>query len=236
MTNTARLSKRVIEAIGCSRREAELYIENGWVLVDGKRVELPQFKVDQQRVELHPDAVLTPVEPVTILLNAPSGYSPSDATMDVNIDTHWQEDKSGIRYLQRHFRRLEPCIPLQDGANGIHVLTQDWRIKRTLTGHLSRFEQEYVVEVAGTLSESQLKRLNHVLKYKDKELPLAKVSRQNETCLRFAINDPKPGQIHFMCIKAGLKIKGMKRIRIGRVALSRVPPGQWRYLAPKERF
>ncbi|NQD93863.1 RNA-binding protein, partial [Pseudomonas sp. CrR25] len=72
MTDPIRLSKRLIELVGCSRREAELYIEGGWVLVDGQVVEEPQFKVLAQRVELHPDAVAAPLEPVTLLLHVPA--------------------------------------------------------------------------------------------------------------------------------------------------------------------
>lgn len=45
MSEPVRLSKRLIEQLGCSRREAELYIEGGWVTVDGVVVEQPQFKV-----------------------------------------------------------------------------------------------------------------------------------------------------------------------------------------------
>ena len=74
MSEPIRLSKRLIELVGCSRREAELFIEGGWVTVDGVVVEEPQFKVAEQRVELLPGAALTPIEPVTLLLHKPVGY------------------------------------------------------------------------------------------------------------------------------------------------------------------
>ena len=75
MSEPIRLAKRVVELFSCSRREAELYIEGGWVLVDGRVVEEPQFKVAHQKVELHADASLTPLPPVTIVLNKPPGYA-----------------------------------------------------------------------------------------------------------------------------------------------------------------
>lgn len=56
MTDPIRLSKRLAELTACSRREAELYIEGGWVSVDGEVIEEPQFKVLDQRVELLPGA------------------------------------------------------------------------------------------------------------------------------------------------------------------------------------
>ena len=59
MTDPVRLSKRLAELLPCSRREAELYIEGGWVTVDGKRVEEPQYRVTDQRIELLPGATPT---------------------------------------------------------------------------------------------------------------------------------------------------------------------------------
>jgi 23S rRNA pseudouridine2604 synthase len=51
MTDPIRLSKRLIELVGCSRREAELFIEGGWVTVDGVVVDEPQFKVENQTLK-----------------------------------------------------------------------------------------------------------------------------------------------------------------------------------------
>ena len=68
MTAPVRLAKRLAATLPCSRREAELYIAGGWVMVDGLVVEAPQFMVSEQKIELHPDASLTPAEPATILL------------------------------------------------------------------------------------------------------------------------------------------------------------------------
>jgi 23S rRNA pseudouridine2604 synthase len=236
MTEPIRLSKRLIEVIGCSRREAELYIEGGWVTVDGVVVEEPQSKVAEQRVELLPGAVLTPAEPVTLLLNVPSGHNAERTAEGISLASHWADDSSGIRPLKGHFNRLITCAPLQAGADGLHVLTQDWRIERKLKEDLSKLEQEYVVEVVGSLSASQLKRLCHGLSFNGVELPPCKVSWQNETRLRVALKNPQPGQIVFMCNSVDLTVLGMKRIRIGGVPMAKVLPGQWRYLAAKERF
>ncbi len=236
MTDPVRLSKRLIELVGCSRREAELYIQGGWVLVDGEVVDEPQFKVLDQQVELLPDAVAAPLEPATLLLHVPSGHAPASATTTLGPASHWPDDPSGIRPLKGHFARLTPCAPLQAGADGLHVLTQDWRVERKLREDLGKLEQEYVVEVSGQLSPAQLKRLNHGLSFNGTPLPPCKVSWQNETRLRFALKNPQPGQIVFMCNSVDLKVLGLKRIRIGGVPMAKVPAGQWRYLAAKERF
>ncbi len=72
MTDPIRLSKRLAELTACSRREAELYIEGGWVSVDGEVIEEPQFKVLDQRVELLPGARAETIEPATLLLHKPA--------------------------------------------------------------------------------------------------------------------------------------------------------------------
>ena len=97
-------------------------------------------------------------------------------------------------------------------------------------------EQEYLVEVAGELIPDGLKLLNHGLKFNGKPLPPAKVSWQNETRLRFALKGVVAGQIAAACEKVGLQVISIKRLRIGRVALSKLPVGQWRYLGEGERF
>ncbi len=236
MSEPARLSKRLIELTGCSRREAELYIAGGWVLVDGQVVDEAQLKVTNQRVELLPDAVAAAVEPATLLLHVPNGHAPERTVESLGPDSHWAQDPADLRPLRSHFNNLTACIPLQAGADGLHVLTQDWRIERKLREDLGKLEQEYVVEVLGTLSNSQLKRLNHGLIFNGVALPPCKVSWQNETRLRFALKNPQPGQIVFMCNSVELKVLGMRRIRIGGVPMGKVPAGQWRYLADKERF
>ena len=236
MTESIRLSKRLIELTGCSRREAELYIEGGWVTVDGQVVDSPQHKVQDESVALLPDAVAEPLAPVTLLLHVPNGRFPERAAEEVSPGSRWAEDKSEQRTLKGHFARLTPCIPLQAGADGLHVLTQDWRTERKLREDLSKLEQEYVVEVSGELSERDLKRLNHGLEFNGTRLAPCKVSWQNETRLRFALKNPLPGQLVFMCNSVGLKVLGMKRIRIGGVPMGKVLAGQWRYLGSQERF
>jgi len=236
MTEPVRLSKRLAELVPCSRREAELYIVGGWVLVDGEVVDEPQFKVLEQKVELLPNASPTPLEPVTLLLHQPAGVDTDAARLLVTPATQWSEDSSGIRVLKGHFARLTPATALDANASGLVVFTQDWRVLRKLTDDAAKIEQEYIVEVAGDLSPAGLKRLNHGLNFKGCALAPSKVSWQNETRLRFALKNPQPGQIRHMCESVGLKVLNIKRIRIGGVPMAKLQPGQWRYLAAKEKF
>ncbi|MFH2134765.1 MAG: RNA pseudouridine synthase [Pseudomonadota bacterium] len=236
MTEPVRLAKRLAELTACSRREAELYIAGGWVKVDGQVVELPQFMVTDQKVELDPAAKAVPVEPVTILLHQPADLEDEAVTSLLRAESQTEDDHSHIRVLQQHFVRMTPCLPLEPKASGLVVFTQDFRVSRKLVDGAATVEQEYVAEVSGELSEEGLKLLNHGLTYSDRPLSPAKVSRQSETRLRFALKGVRTGQIAFMCESVGLQLLSLRRLRIGRLSMGKLPPGQWRYLAPYEKF
>lgn len=237
MSDPVRLSKRLIELLSCSRREAELYIEGGWVLVDGQVVEEPQFKVLEQKVALHPDATLTRRTLATLLLHAlPNSDLSMPAATLLSADTRWADDTSGIRILKAHYFGLTHAAPIQSGASGLVVFTQDWRVLRKLTEDAAKNEHEYVVEVRGTLSAAELALLNHGLDFNGHAVRSIKVSWQNETRLRFAAKNPPPGLIAHLCESVGLTLLGMRRIRIGALAMGKLPAGQWRFMAPNEKF
>ena len=250
-----RLAKRVAELNACSRREAEQYIEGGWVTVDGQVVEEPQFRVLAQTVAVDPHASLLALTPVTLLLHKPPGY---DAGTGVPVDikgvgkgvrpalalitpaSHAADDHSGIRPLKKHFTQQTLGVVLESAASGLVVFTQDWRIDRKLTEDGAFIEQEFTVEVVGEVAPGLLERLNHGLHTDGRALPPVKVSvggtGDGATRLRVAVKGAHPGLIALLCERVGLRITAMKRIRIGRVPLAALAPGQWRYLLPHERF
>lgn len=236
MTEPIRLSKRLIELVGCSRREAELYIEGGWVTVDGKVVEEPQFKVLGEAVALLPDADLSKAEPVTLLLHLPAASAADKALELIHPQTLCADYRDGIRPLKGHFARLSSALPLQSGAAGLLVFTQDWRILRKLTDDAGKLEQEYVVEVSGEIAPHGLNRMNQGQTYKGQPLAPVKASWQSENRLRLAMKNPSSGLIASLCASVGLTIISMKRLRIGGVSMRKMDAGQWRYLAASEKF
>ena len=228
-----RLAKRLAEMLPCSRREAEQYIESGWVTVDGVVIEEPQFRVLDQRIELSKDASLLGPTAVTLLLHKPAGFE-----ADLKQATHSPDDRSGITTLKKHLSS-ELLTYLALPASGLVVFTDDWRVARKLRDDADTLEHEVVVEVEGIIKPGGLERLNrvdHGFTFNGKLLGPAKVSWQSEARLRFAIKGEQPGQIAYFCSSVGLTVRGMKRLRIGRVAMSGLPIGQWRYLLPTERF
>jgi len=233
MNESVRLAKRLAEILPCSRSEAEQYIEGGWVTVDGVVVEQPQFRVLHQKIELSKDASLLGSGAVTLLLHKPAGFE-----ADLKQATHSPDDRSGIRLLKKHLS-AELVTQLALPASGLVVFTDDWRVARKLQEDAATLEHEVVVEVEGSIKAGGLERLNridHGLTFNGKLLSPAKVSWQSEARLRFALKGELPGQIAYFCESVGLTITGMKRLRIGRVAMSGLQVGQWRYLLQGERF
>lgn len=232
-----RLSKAVMALASCSRREAEQYIAEGWVRVDGQRVEEPQFRVSgAQRVEVDSRAKLQPPVPATLLVHKPAGMTMAQAQTLFGAATHWPGDTSGIRTVKSHGAGLVALLPLPTPASGLVVFSQDGRIVRKLTEDAALVEQELVVDVAGTIAANGLKRLAGGLVVEGRALPPARVSWQSENRLRFATKGIDPEWVPWICEQVGLRVSAVRRLRIGRVAMAGLPVGQWRYLPAGERF
>lgn len=244
MADPVRLSKLMSERGLCSRREADSYIEQGLVFVDGRRVSELGTKVDPDcAIRLDAQADARQAERVTILLHKPVGYVSGQpepgyepAVTLIRADTRWTGDREPRRFDRAHLRGLAPAGRLDIDSTGLLVMTQDGRIARQLIGDDSAVEKEYLVRVEGRLDARGLALLNHGLTLDGRRLRPARVVWQNADQLRFILNEGRKRQIRRMCELVGLNVTGLKRVRIGRVLLGELPAGQWRYLRGGERF
>ncbi len=245
-----RLSKRMSELGLASRREADEWIAKGWVRVDGRVVaELGSRVLPEQRVTVDAKATNQQAQRVTVLLNKPVGYVSGQAEdgyepafVLITPANQWRDDTSGVHFQREHLRSLVPAGRLDIDSVGLLVLTQDGRVAKQLIGDTSEVEKEYLVRVepadagAGALSEQGLALLRHGLELDGEALRPAQVEWVNDDQLRFVLTQGKKRQIRRMCEAVGLKVLGLKRVRIGRVMLGDLPPGQWRYLRAGESF
>jgi 23S rRNA pseudouridine2604 synthase len=228
----------------CSRREADKWIENGWVKVDGMVVDTLGVRVSPQaHIEIDKAARDHQSEQVTVLLHKPVGYVSGQAEdgyepaiVLVRPENRWSADPSPIRFQSGHLRGLAPAGRLDIDSTGLLVLTQDGRVAKQLIGQDSTIEKEYLVRVEGKLGDEGMKRLRHGLTLDGVTLKPAQVSWQNEDQLRFVLREGRKRQIRRMCELVGLFVTGLKRVRSGNVPLGGLPVGQWRYLGPDERF
>lgn len=243
-----RLSKRMSELGLASRREADEWIERGWVRVDGVAAILGQKVVPGQKITVDRRASAEQARRVTVLLHKPVGYVSGQAedghqpaVVLVTPENQWLA--AGVvpeRMQRKDLLGLAPAGRLDIDSTGLLVLTQDGRIAKQLIGEDSAVEKEYLVRVRyeqpGRLPDAQLQRLNHGLSLDGKALRPARVTWLNEDQLRFILREGKKRQIRRMCEAVGLQVLALKRVRIGRVLLGELPPGRWRLLRPDETF
>ncbi|WP_081067493.1 pseudouridine synthase [Burkholderia territorii] len=252
-TGLMRLSKRMSELGLCSRREADEWIEKGWVLVDGERIDTLGTKVrPDQKIEIDERASAAQAAQVTILLHKPVGYVSGQAedgyepaSVLITRANQWSGDRSQVRFSPQHLHALAPAGRLDIDSTGLLVLTQNGRIAKQLIGEQSDIDKEYLVRVRygerlididQHFPAESLAKLRHGLELDGVPLKPAMVSWQNGEQLRFVLREGKKRQIRRMCELVGLEVIGLKRVRMGRVMLGALPQGQWRYLSADESF
>jgi 23S rRNA pseudouridine2604 synthase len=228
----------------CSRREADEWIENGWVSVDGKVVNTLGVRVSPfARIEIAKAAAQHQTEQVTILHHKPIGYvsgqaedGHTPASALITPQNRWAEDPSRMTFKPSHLRGLAPAGRLDIDSTGLLVFTQDGRVAKRLIGNHSDVEKEYLVRVEGKLDDAGMKLLQHGLELDGVKLKPARVSWANEDQLRFVLREGRKRQIRRMCEMVGLVVTALKRVRSGGVPLGALPVGQWRYLRRDEKF
>ncbi|HET8871038.1 MAG TPA: pseudouridine synthase, partial [Aquabacterium sp.] len=250
-----RLSKLMSERGLASRREADEWIEQGWVRVNGEVVdELGTRVFPDVSIAIDPLARTQQAQRVTILLNKPIGYVSGQAeegyepaVVLIKPENRWSADRVSTQLTRGHLKNLAPAGRLDIDSTGLLVLTQDGRVAKALIGEDSGVEKEYLVrvqwmaqpeapDVSRIVPPEAIEKLRFGLELDGRQLKPAKVSWQNEHQLRFVLREGRKRQIRRMCELVGLKVVGLKRVRMGRVALGDLPVGQWRFLRPDEQF
>lgn len=235
-----RLSKLMSGRGICSRREADALIEQGLVMVDGAIISQLGTKVHpDSKIELSPRALKEQTKQITIILNKPIGYvsaqpEPGYTPAIKLITPDNMFGKSDLKLRPEHLKGLAVAGRLDIDSQGLLLLTQDGRIAKKIIGEKRLIEKEYIVRVSGELPEEKLRLLRHGLHLDGKLLLPANVHWINEDQLRFVLREGRKRQIRRMCEAVGLRIEGLKRVRIGRIRLGNLPEGKWRFLLPGE--
>jgi len=242
--NKIRISKLMADRGLCSRREADQYIERGWVRFDGGQLAELGVKADPGvSIELDPRATKSQQNRLTIVLNKPVGYVSGQAEKDykpaitiITPATHSKKDTIKRKWRPGDRKGMAPAGRLDIDSQGLLILTQDGRVARTLVGPGSNIEKEYLVRIRGTVTDKMLQRLRHGLSLDGRKLRPAGIKQINPDQLQFILQEGRKRQIRRMCDMVGLEVAGLKRVRIGRIRLGALPEGQWRYLGKDERF
>lgn len=231
-----RLAKRVADILKCSRSEAEQVIVGGWVKVNDVVVDDPARRVTDQQIDIHSTAQRGKVPLLTVVLHKTSGQScvpqrHANIWKSLTPESRSNQDRSGISLTPRLLKILQCAAALEDAATGLVVLSEDPSMLRKLKDERTPLEHEMLAEVEGGVSPDQLHDMCPVgLK--------TSISSEgpHKTGLRMAFKGYQPGYAAGVIENTGLRLVGLKRVRMGRVLLAPLAPGQWRALMPYERF
>ncbi len=235
-----RLSKLMAQRGICSRREADVFIEQGLVVVDGQVISQLGTKVSPNaEIKLARQASQQQNRLVTIILHKPIGYvsaQPEDNYQPaIKLITRANQfGESRMKLWPEHMKGLAVAGRLDIDSQGLLLFTQDGRIAKKIIGDNGKIEKEYIVRVEGLLPDNKLRLLRHGLELDGKPLKPAKIEWINEDQLRFVLTEGKKRQIRRMCEMVGLRITGLKRVRIGKIKLGHLPEGKWRFLEAGE--
>lgn len=234
-----RVNRWLAQSGVCSRREAEGLIAQGLVSIDGATVADPGRKIEKgqtltlaDRAEAQLSGALTVVlhKPVSIVSAQPEpGQVPAVRllTREALIG-----DSSVIPDANT---RLAPVGRLDMDSRGLLILSEDGVVAKAVIGPDSDMEKEYLVRVAGEITEAKLARLRHGLALDGRQLKPARVSPAGEQRLRVILKEGRNRQIRRMCELVDLRVVDLLRLRIGPLKLGDLPQGRWRVLTPEER-
>lgn len=227
-----RLSKRMVELGLCSRREADAFIEQGRVRVDGQLVQQLGSRVrPEQRIELDLPRMTLGELSISLLLHR-TAAEPLPLAALITPDNHSARDGSEVVFNPRHLKPLQQAGALEPGCHGLVALTLDKKLARKLADA----EQEYLIQLAAAPSAEDLKQRLQQLKLPGKAPRGLKVSRQSDRQLRLVLTAVQAGQLAAICQGLDLQPLSLRCIRIGKLGIGDLPAGQWRYLLPMESF
>ena len=229
---SVRLQKFIADAGLSSRRAAEEEIRKGSVTVNGHVADIGQ-KIDPKKDIVTfkgKRVVYEKKEYIYVMLNKPRGY------LCATVDDRGR--KCVTELVDEISERIYPVGRLDMISEGILLLTNDGELKNRLTHPSHTIEKIYRVKVAGTVSDEQLETLCSPLVIDDYKIRPCVVTRgeadESGTVLKFVLTEGRNRQIRKMCEIAGLTVKRLSRVSIGKLKLDGLPVGKWRYLDEDE--
>ncbi len=214
----------------CSRREAERWIEDGRVAVDGQVVRVPARRIDPRKDVITVDGVRAAddTERVAIALHKPAGY----------ITT--RTDPSGRLTVYELLHDLDrwvfPVGRLDKDTSGLLILTNDHRLGHRLTDPGHHVPKTYHARVRGVPGDEALRALTEGVPLGDGTTsrpatvrPLGS-GRDGGCWLEIVLTEGRNRQVRRMCASVGHDVLDLVRVAIGALALGELSPGEWRTL------
>lgn len=234
-----RVNRWLAQSGVCSRREAEGLIEQGLVSIDGETVTDAGRKIQPGQTLVLADAAQAKIEGgLTVILHKPVGVvsaqpDPGQVPAIRLLTRAALEGESPM--IPGRDTRLAPVGRLDMDSRGLLLLSDDGVVAKAVIGPTSELDKEYVVKVAGQITDAKLAKLRHGLSLDGRQLRPAQVRVSGEQTLRFILKEGRNRQIRRMCDLVELKVLDLFRLRIGPLKLGDLRQGRWRVLTAEER-
>ncbi|WP_038005244.1 23S rRNA pseudouridine(2604) synthase RluF [Tenacibaculum sp. 47A_GOM-205m] len=218
------LNKYISSTGICSRREAERFITEGRVTINGKPTQLGNRVHEGDVVKIDGKPLRTKPKTIYIALNKPVG---------IVCTTDSKERKNIVKFVG-HPQRLFPIGRLDKPSEGLIFLTNDGDIVNKILRAGNNHEKEYIVSVDKTFDERFMKRMSNGIPILGTVTKKCKVERVNDTTFKIILVQGLNRQIRRMCEYLGYNVTKLKRTRIMNVTLGNLKVGEWRELTSKE--
>lgn len=222
-----RLNKFLSESGACSRREADTFIEEGRVTVNGKPAVLGTQVEQGDDVRLDGDRVgqaRKKARPVYIALNKPTGIT---CTTERHV-------AGNIIDFVNHPERIFPIGRLDKDSEGLILLTNDGDIVNEVLRAEHNHEKEYVVGVDRAYDNAFIEHMSAGVRLSDATTKPCRVDRLGPKLFRIVLTQGLNRQIRRMCEALGYTVETLQRVRIMHIKLGELPLGRWRQLSPAE--
>jgi 23S rRNA pseudouridine2605 synthase/23S rRNA pseudouridine2604 synthase len=221
-----RLQKFLSASGVCSRRKGEELITGGRVTVNGRVADVLGTQVDAAKDDVRVDGRKVGIkeENIYIALNKP-----------VNVESTCRRGTGRIILdLLDLDERVYPVGRLDKDSEGLILLTSDGRIHHALSHPSFQHEKEYVVTVGAALEEKDLKVMAGGMDLGEFKTRPCRVKRLSGRTFRIVLKEGKNRQIRKMAEAVGHRVVMLKRVRIGKILLGNLKPGEWRHLSAEE--
>ncbi|WP_272520250.1 MULTISPECIES: 23S rRNA pseudouridine(2604) synthase RluF [unclassified Providencia] len=224
--SSTRLNKYISESGICSRREADRYIEQGNVFINGKRAGIGDqvfagdvVKVNGQLIEPRNEEDL-----VLIALNKPVGI----------VSTTESGEKDNIVDYVNHSTRIFPIGRLDKDSQGLIFLTNHGDLVNKILRAGNSHEKEYLVTVNKPVTDDFIRGMGAGVPILGTMTKKCKVKKEAPFVFRITLVQGLNRQIRRMCEHFGFEVTKLERVRIMNVKLTGIPVGEWRDLTDDE--
>jgi 23S rRNA pseudouridine2604 synthase len=219
-----RINKFLSEAGVCSRREADRYILEGKVKIDGVVAQMGSKVTKDNQVTFMGKPVKKEEKLVLIALNKPEGIV---CTTDPN-------EPDNIVDFINYGMRIYPIGRLDKDSEGLILLTNDGNIVNKILRAENKHEKEYIVRVNKEITLDFIKKMSSGIPILDTVTNPCEVNQIDKNTFKIILTQGLNRQIRRMCEYCGYRVVNLKRVRIMNIQLGRLKTGSWRNVTEKE--